>query len=233
VKQPLTLAVAQPRTVDGDVVANAIAHAAVVSAAGCRVVVLPELSLTGYVLDSPAVDCDEPALAPLVRACTRHGTVALAGAPVIDAAGARSIAILAVSDRVRVVYRKMHLGEAEAATFVPGPSPAVIEVDGWRIGLGICKDTGVAQHVDATARLGVDVYAAGLVDRPDDRPVQEARARSIAAACGASVAFASFAGPTGGGYRETAGRSGIWAADGRVLATTDEGVGAICRATLS
>lgn len=33
------------------------------------------------------------------------------------------------------------------------------------MGLGVCKDAGVDEHVAQTASLGVDVYLAGLVHR--------------------------------------------------------------------
>lgn len=46
----LMVAVAQPPNVSHAVEANALAHAASVRAAGARVVVIPEMSLTGYEL---------------------------------------------------------------------------------------------------------------------------------------------------------------------------------------
>src|SRR5205823_3134112 len=79
---PLLLAVAQPECVSFDVAANALAHAALVRRAGARVVVFPELSLTGYELDAPPLAADDARLAPLVEACAETGSVALAGAPV-------------------------------------------------------------------------------------------------------------------------------------------------------
>src|SRR5256885_15548828 len=79
---PLLLAVAQPECVPYDVAANALAHAEIVGRAGARVVVFPELSLTGYELDAPPLAADDPRLAPLVEACRETGSLALAGAPV-------------------------------------------------------------------------------------------------------------------------------------------------------
>lgn len=67
-------------------------------------------------------------------------------------------------------------------------------------GLGICKDTGAAQHVAGVAALNVDAYLAGLVHRPQELPEQGARGVVIARACGAFVVLASFAGPTGDVY---------------------------------
>ena len=54
-REPLRVAVAQPLCVPYDVGQNAVAHAAVVRAAAARVVVFPELSLTGYELEAPAL----------------------------------------------------------------------------------------------------------------------------------------------------------------------------------
>jgi predicted amidohydrolase len=233
VRRPLTIAVAQPLCVARDVGANALSHAAAVRDAGARVVVFPELSLTGYELDAPAVALADPRLAPLVAACVETGSLALAGAPVHGEAGRPHIAMLAVDGGgVTVAYRKSYLDPTEARRFTPGAVPAAIEVDGWRLGLGICKDTGVPAHAADTAALGVDAYVAGTLMFAFEATIQDERARRIATGHRVWVAFASFAGPTGGGYGETAGRSGIWAPDGVVAAQAGPETGGLARATL-
>jgi len=229
---PLSLAAAQPACDSGDLAGNAVAHAEAVLEAGTRVVVFPELSLTGYELDAEPVAPADPRLRPLVDACRRTGAIALAGAPV--AAGKqRFIAVLRI-DRTgaAVAYRKTHLGGEEPARFSPGDGAAAITVDGWRLGLGVCRDTGVAEHTAACAALGIDVYVAGVVHRPDELGEQDARGRRIAAACRSYVAFASFAGPTGGGYDATAGTSTIWEPGGEVLARAGARPGLVARAVL-
>jgi len=227
---PFVIAAAQPRCVAHAVAANARAHAEAVRAARARVVVFPELSLTGYELDAAPVFPGDPALRPIVEACAAAGSVALAGAPV-EEDGRRFIAALHIDAAgVAVAYRKAHPGGDEVGRFAPGDGPDVIEVDGRRLGLGICRDTGIESHTAATARLGVDVYVAGLVHRPEELGEQDARGRRIAAACGASVAFASFAGPTGGGYAATAGTSTIWSPDGEVVARAGSAPGEVVRA---
>ncbi|MEU4475540.1 carbon-nitrogen hydrolase family protein [Micromonospora sp. NPDC023888] len=214
-RTPLRLAVAQPRCVPLDVAANARAHAAAVHAAGARVVVFPELSLTGYELDAPVVPVDDPRLVPLVQACAETGTLALAGAPVAG----DHIAVLAVTGAgVTLAYRKMWLGDAEARRFRPGDAPAVLDVDGWRVGLAVCKDTGVPAHAERTAALGIDVYAAGVVESARDAAVTDQRAHRIATAQRVWVAVASFAGSTGGGFSDAAGRSAVWSPAGEVVA---------------
>ena len=232
VRAPLAIAAAQPACAARDVPANARAHAGAVRAARARVVVFPELSLTGYELHVPAVSTADPALRPIVEACADAGAVALAGAPV-ELGGRRFIATLHIDGTgTRVAYRKAHLGGDEVGRFAPGDGPAVVEVDGWRLGMGICKDTGVDEHTAATAALGIDAYVAGLVHAPGELAEQDARGRRIAAACAAHVVFASFAGPAGGGYPATAGASTIWSPGGRVLARAGRAPGEIARARL-
>jgi predicted amidohydrolase len=231
--EPLVLAVAQPASVPYDVAANAVTHAAAVRDAGARVVVFPELSLTGYELDAPAVAADDPRLAPLVEACAEAGSVALVGAPVSGNGGRPHIGMLAVDGTgARVAYRKMWLGGAEPERFAPGGEPAVLDVDGWRLGLAICKDTGVPQHADDTAALGIDAYVAGILESAPEMTRQDERARRVVTDHGVWFAVASFAGSTGGGYSDAAGRSSIWSPDGIVAARAGTETGAVVTATL-
>lgn len=232
-REPLTVAVAQPGVVSHDVAANATAHAEAIRVANARVVIFPEMSLTGYELDAPAVATDDPRLAPIIEACHATGSVALVGAPVEGDLGEVHIAMLAVDGvGARVAYRKIWLGTVETERFAPGSEPSVLEVDGWRLGLAICKDAGVPRHWADTATLGIDAYLVGSVKGADESGLQEERARRAATLHGIWVAVASCAGATGGGFDSCAGRSGIWAADGSVVAQAGPEIGAIVRATL-
>lgn len=228
------VAAAQPVTAPADVAANAVEHALAIREAAARVVAFPELSLTGYELDAPPVALEDPRLEPIVAACEESGSVALVGAPAADASGRRFISMLAFGDGPpRVVYRKTWLGGREPDVFARGDGPTVLTVDGWRIGLGICKDTGSAQHTSGTASLDVDVYVAGLVHRPEELPEQEARAVVIARTCRAFVVFASFAGSTGDVFDQTAGCSAVYSPEGLAVSRTDARPGMLTRATLA
>jgi len=216
------------------VAANAVAHAATVRSAGARVVVFPELSLTGYELDAPAITAEDLRLGPIVEACAEPGSVALVGAPVRGQAGRSHIAMLAIDGAgATVAYKKMWLGTAESERFTPGGRPAVLDVDGWRLGLAICKDTGVPQHAFDTAALGIDAYVAGTVKSVEEAALQDERARRVATDHQVWVAVASFAGSTGGGYAQAAGRSSIWTSDGLAIAQAGPEIGAVVQATLT
>jgi len=219
VRHPLTIAVAQPAV-------GADAHAKAIREAQARLVVFPELSLTGYELDAAPVDD----FAAISSACAEANAIALVGAPV---AGDHIATVRVDADGAEVVYRKSFLGGDELTRFTPGPGPVAIDVDGWRVGIGICKDTGVTQHIEDTAALGVDLYVAGLVHHDHELDELEARAERIARACESYVAFASYAGATGGGYERTAGSSAIYSAGGRALARAGAEPGGLARFTLT
>jgi predicted amidohydrolase len=234
-EQPtLTVAVAQPPCHSLDVQANAREHAAAVRDAGAQLVVFPELSLTGYDLaDAPVVSPDDRRFAPLVEACAASGATALVGAPVRDDDNREFIAMLAVTgEGVEIAYRKIWLGADEQHRFAPGSTPVVLPVSGWRVGLAICKDTSVPAHQRATATGPLDVYAGGLVMHDEEADELRARGRRIAAELGAHVAFASFAGQTGGGYTTCAGGSAIWDPAGTTIAAAGPAPGEVAVALL-
>lgn len=227
------MAVAQPRIESGSLLENAQRHAEALASSSARLTIFPELSLTGYDLDVEPVALDDPALRVITDACADLGGVALVGAPIAE--GDRlSIATLRIDGQgVRVAYRKTWLHGDEFIRFTPGAGPTTTDVDGWTVGLAICKDTGASQHTAQMARLGVDLYAAGVVDVPDDVIECQARAFVISRALAAPVAIASFAGATGGGFERTAGHSVIVAADGRILAEADACAGSVVQVDLA
>jgi predicted amidohydrolase len=216
----LSVAAAQPPCVSHDLERNAMTHAAVIRDADAHVVVFPELSMTGYELDAKAISVADPRLTPIVDACADTKSSALIGAPVDAGRGGPEIAMVRVD------------GGAEGERFRPGSKPAAVEVRGWRLGLAICSDTGVPQHAADTAALGIDAYVAGVTQTAERAGVQDERSRRTAIAHGAWVVVASFAGPTGGGFARTAGRSAIWTPDGVALSRAGPEPGGMARATL-
>jgi 5-aminopentanamidase len=164
----LRVAAAQAESVSGDVEANVATAVGLVERAahdGARLVVLPELFLTGYdpAAWSPAsslADLESPALKPLREATANTGAIAVVGAALRSPAGAAAIALLVFDDRggVRRVYDKQHLTDDEKPFFTPGRSGASLVVDGWELGLGICNDGCFPEHAVAAATDGATAY---------------------------------------------------------------------------
>jgi predicted amidohydrolase len=144
------------------VVRQKLAEAA---AGGARLVVFPELALTGYGLPdrAAAVAVAEPvpgpATAALAADCDRLGVWAVVG--LLERAGDRvynAAALVSPGGRVEC-YRKVHLPCVGADRFVdPGDRPfAVHDLGGLRVGLGICFDLSFPEAVRVHTLLGADL----------------------------------------------------------------------------
>src|SRR3954463_1060839 len=114
--------------------------------AGAQLVLFPELAISGY----PPEDLllKEHFLADARAAVDRiaaqvQGIVALVGFPE-RAEDVYNAAALCADGAVQAIYRKMHLPNYgvfdEVRYFQSGPSPAVFDLDGTKIGVTICED---------------------------------------------------------------------------------------------
>ncbi|MEE1929027.1 carbon-nitrogen hydrolase family protein [Streptomyces sp. TRM 70351] len=151
----------------GDGVA-ALARAARRAAdAGARLLVTPELSLTGYALGAAVREVAEPADGPFAEAVSQiaaeHGLAVLYGYPERDGDAVYNAVRLAGPDGAPLAdYRKTHLfGAYERTCFTPGEEPVVqADLDGVRLGLLICYDVEFPEPVRAHALAGTELLLA-------------------------------------------------------------------------
>lgn len=144
-----------------DVTANATSVRAGIRAAaeaGVRVLLTPECALTGYPgaarmdlsgLGGCALADQEDAL----LAEADHAGIALVlGTAAEDGAGGWTNDAVALTAR----YRKRCLTPGDVAHFQAGERPAVLTIDGWKLGLAICYDLRFPDVWTDLARLDVD-----------------------------------------------------------------------------
>lgn len=165
----LRIAVAQARAIAGDVSANVATVAGLIEDAArqsAQLVVFPEKFLSGYEPDLVSADPDRYAfspddarLAPISEACRRHGVAAVVGAASTES-GALHISVLVFNRQGEPLagYSKRALFESERAIYSAGTSDRIVELCGWRFGLGICYDAGFPEHARALAQAGSHVY---------------------------------------------------------------------------
>jgi predicted amidohydrolase len=211
--------------VAGDIAANAATAAELVRRADARVVVLPEKFLSGYEPDliasdpaTYAVSPGDPRLAPIADACRETGTVAIVGAATrSDDELFISSLVFGTGGDVIARYDKQFLFGGERKLFQPGRSGCTIEVDGWRLGLGICYDCGFPEHARAAATAGAHAYLVSALFSVgngfhESRTWRPARALDNTA----YVLLSNHVGTTGGW--NACGSSAIWGPDGRIIA---------------
>jgi 5-aminopentanamidase len=203
------VAVAQLALTVGEPEANrAAASAAVAEAAGAgaRLVVLPELSDSGYVFADAA---EARALAsPAESSVTLREWRSLAASHDLTVAGGfcelgpegalyNSAAIVDASGP-RAVYRKAHLWDAEKTIFTSGDgAPPVVELPFGNVALMICYDLEFPEWVRLAALSGAELIAAPVnwpasasPAPPGERSGEVVSAQAAASANGVFIAIA-------------------------------------------
>lgn len=223
----MKLAAAQFAPVPGDVEANVRTIAGLVreaGAAGARVVVFAELSLTGYdtalIRERPGLTLaeDDPRLEPVRDACRAAGAAAVVNGPVRGRGPLPGLATLVIGPDGTTLarYDKRHLYHGdEGSTFTAGTADGRFDLDGVRFALATCYDNRFPELAERAAADGCAVYlASSMLEAGNDsfETVYPVRARDF----GLFVALANALGPSEVG--EGGGRAGIWGPDGARLA---------------
>jgi predicted amidohydrolase len=215
------LAVAQSASTRGDIEGNVIAHAKLAEAAGkqgARLIVFPELSLTGYEPDIAATHSLTPndlRLEPLKEISKKHNITIIAGAPYRSPIGL-NIAAFVIQPEATIIYTKHHLHQGEEKFFKSGTLNPQIELEGERVSLAVCADTTHPKHAETAARVGATVYAAGVFITPTGIDADSAQLQGYAKKYEMTVLMANYADSSGG--FPSAGRSTIWDKNGYILA---------------
>jgi predicted amidohydrolase len=135
------------------------------AARGCRLVVLPECAISGYMLanEREAVRAAEPVPGPSVEAlehaCARLGLHCVAGVLERDGARVRNTAVLVGPEGLVGRYRKTHLPYLGVDRFVePGDeAPPVFETPLGRIGTQICYELRFPEVTRSLALRGAEI----------------------------------------------------------------------------
>lgn len=167
---PVSVAVSQLAISVGEPEANRAAAAAAVTEAasrGARIVVLPELTPSGYVFSTAAEarglgePADGPTAAQWSGLAAEHDIVIIGGfAELGDDGHLYNSSMLVDSSGLRAVYRKVHLWDAEADFFATGADePPVVDTRFGRIAMMICYDVEFPEWVRLPALAGAELLA--------------------------------------------------------------------------
>lgn len=217
----ITVAVAQSIAVPGDLPRAVGDHARLAIRAaqqGARLVIFPELSLTGYSLDLAQVDAlapDDSRLRMLQQVADAHDIAIIAGAPIESAHGLH-IGALCLSPRHRTsIYSKRFLHPGEEKTFASGVGGNLLSVCDHIVSLAICAEITHPQHALEAAHGGADIYAASCFITPNGYEYDTGLLAGHAREHRMMVLMANFGNDNG--TWQSAGRSAIWSHTGALL----------------
>jgi len=135
---------------------------------GARLLICPEMYLTGYNIGPDAArrlaePADGSSTQAVMRLAREAGIAILYGYPERGAGGRvyNTAQLVDRTGRIVGAYRKTHLfGEIDRSAFAPGSVlPEIVEIEGLKIGILICYDVEFPENVRALALKGADLIA--------------------------------------------------------------------------
>ncbi len=192
----VVVAVAQVAPRLGDLEGNRATVERVVrqaASAGARVVVLPELVSTGYVMEPEelrrwAEPLDGPTVGLLHGLAVELDLVLVAG--IAEDAGTvlHNSAVLVDRDGLRAAYRKVHLWDRESELFAPGDRrPPVVDTAVGRLGMVVCYDLEFPEWTRLVALDRAELVCAPTNWPAEPRPEGERAVEVVRVQASASV----------------------------------------------
>ena len=221
----LTIAGLQHHGTPGDVDANlaVIAAAAREAAAkGVRILVTPEMFVTGYNIGDRLAPLATPDLVDrIARIAQDSGIAIVAGLPeALEGGGITNCLVMIDRDGSELLrYRKTHLfGALDRSLFIQGDAlPGIVEIDGVRVSVLICYDVEFPETVRRAALDGADAV---IVPTAQMEPYAHIAERLIPVRAWENQMHVIYVNRVGvEGDLTYVGRSSIVAPDGEVLAS--------------
>jgi predicted amidohydrolase len=222
----MKLALAQIRSLKGDIDGNIAHHVRWVKAAAAQsvdLIVFPELSLTEYdplIVDVVATTVDDPRFAPLQVLADGAQIAISVGVPLREAEGVVIAMLIFQPGRAVEVYSKRYLHDDELPYFAPGHGGTAMQTPAGKLAFAICYELSIPQHVEDAHADGAAVYLASVAKTPSGVIKAHARLAEIAHSYGMTVLMANCVGECEG--KPAGGKSAVWDTRGAMVASLGE-----------
>lgn len=218
----MKIAAAQIASIPGPIDANLAWHLSVArqaAAEGVDALLFPELSLTGYqtaTIRALAIQTQDARLASLQTLSDDSGMLIAAGAPLSGPNGVEIALLVFRPNAVLTPYSKRLLHPDEQPFFTPGQTQRIYPCAGQMIAPAICFESLQPTHAREAAEAGATLYMASVAKSAAGMDAAWRHYAEVAQAFGMTVVMANCIGPADDYLG--AGGSGIWRADGELLA---------------
>lgn len=221
----MIVAAAQTQPKRGDVRANLADHyhlTELASKNGARIIVFPEMSITGYERERAkglSFTKKDPRLDELRQLAAERQIIVVAGAPLILGGELFIGAFILKPDRSVGVYTKQFLHPGEELFFCPsGANNPLIAVEREMCSVAICADIDNPSHPENAKKAGTTLYLSSLFFTPDGIPAAYRALSRYAQEYGMNVLMANYCGQSWDNCA-AGGDSGFWDSSGKLVAS--------------
>ena len=222
----MKICAAQICPVKGDIPSNINRHKRFIERAlshNADMIIFPELSLTGYepqLAGTLAATADDHRLNNFQTISNNKNIIISVGLPLKAASGITISMIIFRPQQERQIYSKKYIHSDEEKQFTPGDTPGIMHFDKHKIGLAICYEISVPDHVEKAAADQADIYLAGVAKSKSGAERAWQRLSKIAAQYKMNIVMSNSIGPCDN--FESAGMSAAWSNNGRLLGWIDD-----------
>ena len=222
----MKIALAQVRSFKGDIARNVTKHrryAEAAAARNARMIVFPELSLTGYepsLAADLATTAEDRRLSELQYVCDRKAITIAAGLPTANERGVLISMIIFQPGMARVTYSKQILHRDELPVFAEGRDDISLSIRGTRIAPAICFESTRPEHGLKAAASGASVYLASVAKPSHGLEKAKVHYPALATAHKMMVLLCNSVGQHDN--FTSAGNSSAWTNDGKLIGQLDE-----------
>ncbi len=162
----MKIAVAQIRSIKGDVSANIETHKKMIDLAisyKADAIFFPELSLTGYepeLSKKLATNSDDAKLDDFQDISNKYNVTIGLGTPTGTNLGICISMIIFQPGKTRQTYSKQQLHADEFPYFISGAQQLILTIENKKIAPAICYESLQADHSDNANQLGAEIYVA-------------------------------------------------------------------------
>ena len=216
----MIVALAQIQPKYGDIAYNLASQETFIrqaSASGADMIVFPELSITGYepsLAQALATDPNDPRFQMFQELTDQLNITVITSSPLRTTHGITISLLIYQAGTPVQVYSKQFLHSDEAAVFVPEKHAYSLEMEA-NIGLAICYELSVEEHIGSYLDKGLDIYLTSAAKTAKGCEAAHKRLAALAKKYEIMTLFVNSIGPCDGVISH--GRSAAWNARGEKL----------------
>jgi predicted amidohydrolase len=206
----MKVAAAQTLPKDNDILANIADHIRFANGAadqGASLIVFPEMSLTGYLMETAQEHAfieNDVRLQPLQQIANERNIIIAAGAPLEINSKLYIGKFIIQPGNLVSIYTKQFLHEGEERFYTSSfDHDPILELSGQKLSFAICADINNPLHSLNASKTGTTIYIAGIYYRSGRVDYAHEMLGNYAQAHNMHVLMANYAGPshqfTGGG----------------------------------